>query len=343
MHLKEELIVRIVNLVGDYYQIGLNQGKELNSLPILEQLDQLRELTKNCNVQRAKKLIKDFSPNLFEELKGVSMGAGIGLEETIKLFGGYDVVFPEMGCTTLSKDGYYVRNYDFCPDMYDARLVFMNPKDGYASVGFSQQVVGRLDGMNENGLVVGLHFVNNEHSQEGFIATTIVRLILEQSANIEEAITFIKNIPHGYCYNYSITDSSGKTAIVEATPHQQVINFSYPLICTNHFESEPLKCKNKLQIQSSVKRKETLESLLTGSLSMMSVYHHFNNESSPLFFKHYKEYFGTLHTVVYSPKDLSVIIGVGGNSKPVEFSLKKYIEDDYILPKCIIGTIDQSM
>lgn len=75
MHLKEELIVRIVNLVGDYYQIGLNQGKELNSLPILEQLGQLRELTKNCNVQRAKKLIKDFSPNLFEELKGVSRGA----------------------------------------------------------------------------------------------------------------------------------------------------------------------------------------------------------------------------------------------------------------------------
>jgi len=337
----EELVVRIVELKGNYYQFGLEQGKELKSFPISEQLEQLGKLTINSNVQKAKELLKNISPNLFQELKGLAEGLDMELDKTIKLFSGYDVVFPKMGCTTLVNDGYYVRNYDFSPEMYDARLVLTNPTDGYASVGFSQQVIGRLDGMNEKGLVVGLHFVNNEYREEGFIATTIVRMLLEQCANIEEALNFITKIPHGYCYNYSITDQSGKSVVVEASPQQQIINFTNPLICTNHFESEILREKNRIGVQGSIQRKEYVNSLLKESLSQMSSYHHFNDESSPIFFKHYKEYFGTLHTVVYSPKDLSIIIGVGGNCKPMMFSLKEFKEGTLILPESIKGTINQ--
>jgi predicted choloylglycine hydrolase len=337
----EELVVRIVELKGNYYQFGLEQGKELKSLQLVEQLDLLRKLTTNSNVEKAKEILANVAPNLFQELKGLAEGLDLPIDTTIKLFSGYDVVFPKMGCTTLVNDGYYVRNYDFSPEMYDARLVWTKPINGYVSVGFSQQVIGRLDGMNEKGLVVGLHFVNNEHSNEGFIATTIVRMLLEQCANIEEALTFITTIPHGYCYNYSITDPSGKSVIVEASPQQQMINFTNPLICTNHFESEVLKEKNRIGLQGSVKRKEAVSSLLANNLSAMSAYLHFNNGSSPLFFKHYKEYFGTLHTVVYSPKDLSMIIGVGENCKPMMFSLKEYMKGTLNLPENVKGIIYQ--
>ncbi|MFE8697698.1 C45 family autoproteolytic acyltransferase/hydrolase [Cytobacillus sp. FJAT-53684] len=339
----EELVVRIVELRGDYYQFGLEQGKEIMSLPILNQMNQLLELTINSNSQRAKEIVKNVSPKLFQELKGLAEGLNRPLDSIIKLFSGYDVVFPKMGCTTLVNDGYYVRNYDFSPVMYDARLVITNPTDGYVSVGLSQQVIGRLDGMNEKGLVVGLHFVNNEHRGEGFIATTIVRMLLEQCANIEEALTFITSIPHGYCYNYSITDPSGKSVIVEASPQQQITHFTNPLICTNHFESDVLKVKNRIEIQGSVKRKEFLRYLLRENLPPMSAYHHFNSDQSPLFFKYYKEYFGTLHTVVYSPKNLSLMIGVGENCKPMKFSLKEYMEGEVSLPKEMKGIISHSM
>ncbi|MGE7946210.1 C45 family autoproteolytic acyltransferase/hydolase [Lysinibacillus sp. NPDC093688] len=338
----EELVVRIVELRGNYYQFGLEQGRELRSLPILEQFEQLGKLNLNSNVQKAKEILKTVSPNLFQELIGLAAGLDMDIDHTIKLFSGYDVAFPQMGCTTLVNDGYYVRNYDFSPEMYDSRLVWTNPTDGYASVGFSQQIIGRLDGMNEKGLIVGLHFVNNEYREEGFIATTIVRMLLEQCANIEEALNLITNIPHGYCYNYSITDQSGTSVIVEASPQQQVINFTNPLICTNHFQSEILREKNRIGVQGSIKRKDYVSSLLSESLSPMSTYHRFNDESSPLFFKHYKEYFGTLHTVVYSPKDLSIIIGVGGNCKPKMFSLKDYKEGTLILPEYMKGTINHS-
>lgn len=322
-----------MELRGDYYQFGLEQSKKLMSTPLFGQMNT------HVNSLKAKEILNRISPKLFQELKGLAAGMEMDLDSIIRCYSGYDVTFPKMGCTALIHDGYYVRNYDFSPELYDARLVFSNPIDGYASVGFSQQIIGRLDGMNEKGLVVGLHFVNNEHKEEGFIATTIVRILLEQCGDITEAIRLITNIPHGYCYNYSITDQSGKSAIVEASPERQVVKFINPLICTNHFESEVLREKNGKGIQGSVRRKGYVNSLLAEELSLMSVYRHFNDGDSPLFFKHYKEYFGTLHTVIYSPKDLSLIVGIGENSEPMMFSLKAFMDGTIILPKSITGMI----
>lgn len=343
MYKNEVLVVRVVDLIGSHYQFGLKQSEEVMTLPLLEKMSLLQETASYSNTKKAMEIIKDVSPNLFQELQGLAEGLNMPLDTIIKLYSGYDIAFPEMGCTAFVHDGYYVRNYDFSPELYDARLVFSNPTDGYASVGFSQQLIGRLDGMNEKGLVVGLHFVNNNYKEEGFIATTIVRMLLEESGNIEEAIDLITNIPHGYCYNYSITDQSGRSVVVEASPQKQVINFANPLICTNHFESEVLREKNRMEIQGSVKRKEYVSSLLAEELSPISVYRHFNNGNSPIFFKHYKEYFGTLHTVVYSPKDLNLIIGVGENSEPMMFPLKKYMEGTLILPENLKGRINQDI
>lgn len=338
----EELMIRVVELQGSSFNWGLKQSEEIKSTQLLKQLSFLENLTSNSNGKKAKEILKVISPNLLEELRGLAEGLEMELDTIIRLYSGYDVSFPSMGCTAFINDDFYVRNYDFSPELYDARLVFSNPIDGYASVGFSQQVIGRLDGMNEKGLVVGLHFVNNQHKAEGFIATTIVRMLLEQCGCIKEAIDLISTIPHGFCYNYSMTDQSGKGVIVEASPQKQFVNFGNPLICTNHFESETLQEKNKKEIQGSIKRKEYISSVLTEKLSPITAYLHFNDGNSPLFFKYYKEYFGTLHTVVYSPKDLSLIIGVGENCEPIMLSLRKYLDGTINLPKVMKGRINQT-
>lgn len=280
----EELIVSVVDLMGSSYELGLKQGEEIKTTQLIKQLGFLENLTANSNVKKAKEILKTISPNLLEELGGLAKGLEMELDTIIRLYSGYDVTFPSMGCTTFINDDYYVRNYDFSPELYDARLVFSNPIVGYASVGFSQQVIGRLDGMNEKGLVVGLHFVNNQHGAEGFIATTSVRMLLEQCGCIKEAIDLISTIPHGFCYNYSITDQSGRGVVVEASPEKQFVNFGNPLMCTNHFESKNLQEKNMKEIQRSIKRKEYMSSLLTEELSPIAAYSHFNDGNSPLFF-----------------------------------------------------------
>ncbi|WP_332650842.1 C45 family peptidase [Lysinibacillus sp. 54212] len=337
------LVVRIVELQGNNFAFGLQQSEEIIHTHLIKQHGFLKNLSAHSNVKKAKALLQVHSPNILEELGGLAKGLDMELGTIIRLYSGYDVDFPTMGCTAYINNDYYVRNYDFSPELYDARLVFSNPINGYASVGFSQQVIGRLDGMNEKGLVVGLHFVNNEHKGEGFLATTIVRILLEQCCSIKEAIELISTIPHGFCYNYSITDLSGEGVVVEATPEKQVVHFNNPLICTNHFEAEVLQRKNREDVQGSIKRKEYLGSILTEKISPITAYQHFNDGNSPLFFKYYKEYFGTLHTVVYLPKELSVIIGVGENCKPIKLSLRKYLDGTNNLPKVIKGRINQKV
>jgi predicted choloylglycine hydrolase len=262
----KELTVKIVQLNGSHYQFGLEQSKEIMSSPFYIQMNMLREMNSFSNSKKAEELLQTISPNLFEELKGLAAGLDMQLDEIIKIYSGYDVVFPDMGCSAFATDDYYVRNYDFSPELYDARLVFSNPTDGYASVGFSQQITGRLDGMNEKGLVVGLHFVNNRQKAEGFISTAILRMLLEQCENVEEAVNLITNVPHGYCFNYSLMDRSGRSVIVEASPQKQVVTFTNPLICTNHFESKELKEMNRVEIQGSVIRKEYIKGLVDKNL-----------------------------------------------------------------------------
>lgn len=339
--MNEKFSVRIVDLQGDYFEFGKVQGEEIKNSLLFEKLKKLASENNHSNVRKAEELLEQFSPNVLEEIAGLQ--ASLELEkDTAMQFSGYDIVFPKMGCTTLVTDGAYIRNYDFSPMLYDARLVLTNPDNGYATVGFSQQIIGRLDGMNEKGLVVGLHFVNNEERAEGFFATTIVRMLLEQCANIEEAIQFITTVPHGYCYNYSITDRSGKSIIVEAAPDRQMIIDADPLVCTNHFETESLRDwnRNDVQLQGSLARKRHVHALLKQDYTTTELFHHFNDGESPLFFHHYREFFGTLHTVVYVPETLSVMIGIGQNSQPLEFSLEKHIEGTIQLPRYLEGQIE---
>lgn len=336
---KEKLIVNVVELKGDAYQIGITQGKEIIGRPqFTGQLIELTKMTEHVDAVKSKGLLQRMSPNLLRELEGMAEASGMDFDSVIQLYSGYDLAFPQMGCTALVQNGYYIRNYDFSPDMYDGRLVFSQPKDGYCSVGFSQHVIGRLDGMNEKGLVVGLHFVNDEHREEGFLSTTIVRMLLDQCANVKEALDMIAMIPHGYCYNFSMSDPSGMNVVVEASPQRIVTRQMDQLICTNHFVSETIRKMNKKTIEDSKKRMEYV-GLMNKSMTPLSAYHQFNDENSPLFYHHYKEYFGTLHTVVYSPESLKMIIGVGANCTPIQFSLKEYMEGSLKLPETLEGYI----
>jgi len=325
-----------MELKGKMYEIGRKQGIALKSNA---KWKQQTELQTNGDMLEARTQIEKVSPSLLNEIEGLAAGMNIDVDTAMQLFGGYDIQMPFMGCTTLSNNSFYVRNYDFSDALYDARLVLLNSDNSYASIGFSQQITGRLDGMNEKGLVIGLHLVNEKVSQKGFLATTICRMVLEQCADIYEAISLIKQVSHQYCVNFSIMDREGNNAAVEVSPEQQVVYKRTPLICTNHFESKQLNEKNRAFIQGSLHRKNYLEALEKENVTPISAYHIFNDEESPLFFKDYKEYFGTLHTVVYCPKDQSIVAGIGGNGDPYFLSLTDWLKGKEKLPCILEGEI----
>jgi predicted choloylglycine hydrolase len=119
----EELVIKVIELKGSYYQIGFEQGRQLKSKILADVNDLDRVSNIKFQFMKAKKLLEKFSPNLLKELRGLAKGSNMSLHAAIERYSGYDVSFPKMGCTTLVQDSYYVRNYDFSPTIYDDLFV----------------------------------------------------------------------------------------------------------------------------------------------------------------------------------------------------------------------------
>ena len=97
---------------------------------------------------------------------------------------------------------------------------------------------------NEKGLSMGYNLINRMSSDTGFICNMIGRILLETCANVEEAISLLKEIPHRRSFSYVLLDQTGKSIVVEASPREVIIHQSN--ICTNHFEV--LTHENRYQI-----------------------------------------------------------------------------------------------
>lgn len=323
---EEVLKVSVLNIVGTDFQKGRQMGREFKKTSTCTEIEAIKAFGNGVDAEKARSALSEFVPHLLEEMAGFAEGMDWELESVLKSFSGFDIELPPMGCTALvDHSGKYYRNYDFHHKLYDGRIFINHSEDHYTSIGFSQHRLGRLDGMNEKGLVVGLHFVNSERGGRGFVAPIIVRMLLDLCSNLDEACEFLQVLPHKYCYNYSMTDASGKSIIVETSPQGCNAIKESPLACTNHFRSEAMRGWNRQNIIGSMNRWHYANQLLEPFLKPREMFQHFNQPTSPLFFKDYNHFFGTLHSVVYSPKELTATISIGAKCEPRILSLEKII------------------
>lgn len=121
----------------------------------------------------------------------------------------------------------------------------MQARGSYASVGSSELLTGHLDGMNQHGLITGLHLVRMSPRFPGLSCVLIVRLILDQCSTTAEAITLLRQLPLAMQYNYSLLDASGVAAVVEAAPGSVAVRAGPWLACTNHLQSTLLRPWNR--------------------------------------------------------------------------------------------------
>ncbi len=135
------------------------------------------------------------------------------------------------------------RNFDW--DNHPALLLFTDPPGRYASVsmvdisylgysksdapdknpgGLMQSPLLPFDGMNEQGLAVGMMAVPaadgpDDPQKQTVGSLLIIRLMLDHANNVEEAIAVFKNFnidfQGGPPLHYFITDRSGRSAVVE--------------------------------------------------------------------------------------------------------------------------------
>lgn len=328
---------------GNHYDYGVAQAKWLQSTKMLENREKewrVRRPRFDININETKKIYQQFAPQIWEELMGIQDTLKMPLEQVLLNYGHYRVYAKDSGCSVFLGKNFMVRNYDYNPATYDGRFSLFQPTDGgYAQIGPTSRVTGKMDGMNEHGLSMGYNFMHRKKPGDGFVCYMIGRLILECCKNIDEAVSLLKEIPHRSSFSYILMDASNNSIIVEATPRSVVTKEN--ILCTNHFEV--LTHENRNYIKESVERYNRIENITNENLPLETAFEYFNNPDYEIYSKLFRSWSGTIHTSAYIPEQLEVKFALGENGYIHTFKFNEWLQGKPLESLYVTGEIDSDI
>lgn len=219
--------------------------------------------------------IQKYSPDLWEELVGLSLGADISMEQAVMLqvrreLVGFKKVPTTGDCTTFV----HRRRDDFvCGQTIDlsggmeAEVSALRVMPGHGRIGCTLMsftgLIGYL-GMNDAGLCIGLNLVLGGEWSSGMPGYMIIRHLLDKACNAEEALSILRSLPLASSRSLTLADAE-QTLVVEYVP-QQVSHWRMDqCVHANHFLDpgfNQLDCLNPFAYTSSVRRMASCQSRL---------------------------------------------------------------------------------
>ncbi|MCA1055673.1 C45 family autoproteolytic acyltransferase/hydrolase [Rossellomorea aquimaris] len=330
----------IIQFRGSHYDFGYMQGEAIRDSITVRNRDNQWKVRKprfSIDVNETKEVITRFAPGIWDELLGLQEALEWPMEKVLQEFGGYRVDYERSGCSILTGDNYLIRNYDYHPKTYEGRYVFYQPTDtGYAMIGPSQRVTGRMDGMNEKGLAIGYNFMHRKNPGDGFICCMIGRLVLESAASVEEAVDLLKEIPHRHSFSYIVHDKSSQTFIIETSPRGVRVRQSNA--CTNHFEM--MVEENRNHLVDSKRRLAIMEKERENHNDVMDAFRLLNDRDRGVFSDLYGSWAGTIHTSAYLPSEMKAWFALGGDREPIVFDFAEWMKGEDVALDRITGEVD---
>lgn len=323
----QEVKSDIMTFRGSHFDLGIKTAQWLKQTPLLENRE--REWKKriprfDIDVNETYSIFQTYAPEIWEELLGMQEILNLPTKQMILNFGHYRFTdLNESGCTVFQGKDYMVRNYDYHPATYDGRYLLYQPNDGgLAQIGPTSRVTGRMDGMNEAGLVMGYNFMHRKHPANGFVCYMVGRLVLEYCKDVKEAIQFLKELPHRSSFSYILMDKHLNHAIVEITPRS--FDVRYDKVCTNHFEI--LTHENRNYTKESKERLARTISQTSEDIDKYTAFKLFNDPKYNIYSKLFKSWSGTIHTSMYEPKHLKAWMTLGENRPPLSIDFQSWLD-----------------
>lgn len=326
---------------GTHYDFGYLQGQQLKNSPILPNREkQWRPREKRhfiVDPEISMNMLRQFAPQVLDEIQGLADALELNITDAFRKFGGYYLELTRSGCSIFTDNEFFVRNYDSHPRGYEGRYIFYQPTDrGYAFMGPTMQITGRIDGMNEKGLVIGYNFTHTKKSADGFLCSMIARLVLETCANTDEAVVLLKEIPHRHSFSYVVQDQRGIPYVIEASPRNVAVRQSN--VCTNHFHM--LHEENRYRQEESLQREQNIINKQQSISKPYEAFKIMNSLNEGIASTKYDASAGTIHTSVYLPKELKAMFVIGLDRKPVIFDFNKWLQGENINITKIKGELD---
>jgi predicted choloylglycine hydrolase len=262
-----------VTLRGSYEEMGRQQGRFLKGLTLPRPDQKMLRLAKQCE-----EVMAQYAPELLDEMRGLAEAAELDYETLATLtltalFEPGDVprcsvlaVAPERTADGRPIAG---RNYDYFHDVSEesATTYCTCPEGRYASLGDCDIWVGREDGLNEAGLVVGMAAAFLPGLKPGLTFWFIVRLLLDRCATVDEGLELVTNVPHAQSRTYLLADRSGQAVAVEASVEGTELRYPEDglLVMTNHAVCPAWVGKESFVPPDSHPRYNRLRELLGGN------------------------------------------------------------------------------
>lgn len=325
---------------GSHYDYGLEQGKLLRQTHYMDNrnYEWIKRRPKfSLDFEETKALYMYFAPHIWEEIMGLQEALQLTDRNVLLNLAHYRVSPRDSGCSVYLDDDIFIRNYDYHPNTYDGIYKLFQPDQGYAHIGPTSRVTGRMDGMNTHGLVMAYNFMNRKQPSDGFTCFIIGRFILELCRTAEEARQLLLDLPHRGGFSYIIQDKDNHSFLAETSARGLAFRDAH--ICTNHYES--LTDENRRYLVDSKERLDILETLDGPSKSELLEL--FTDRRHGLFVDNYKSWAGTIHTSAYDRQNLTAMIKLGENGPLHEFDFSRWIHGESMDQDVIHGYLDTDL
>lgn len=260
----------VVESTNDNDKAEMNETEDYTSIPLTSEIKELEEGFFAVRYEG------DYGFDEFIKQGGASSDSEVVAYLSEHLLSGLDLGFlgDVFGCSTIAATGFegealFGRNFDW--NTCEAMVVASVPENGYASIStvnmdFITQGAGGgvgmalrldevrtlaalyapLDGMNEAGLAVSVNMIqdsasiNQDTEKPDITTTTAVRLLLNQAATVDEALTLLEQYDLHASMNmmihFALADKTGRSVVVEYIDNEMVVTDT-PVV-TNFYLAE---------------------------------------------------------------------------------------------------------
>ncbi len=314
----KEVQFRHATFQGTSYEIGRKQAEMIQRYypGEIDFLFNGNQFTRPLSPEKLKAVIGLFDrycPYLNEEIRGFADYFHKSPEEVIYysfsgVVKGQCSQFAVLPQGTADGKAYAGRSYEWDADD-DKRLLTVKADGLYVHLGFSMLLFGRYDGMNEKGLYVtmtnGAPLVTPV--EEGLRFWAIIRILLAQCANVDEAVEMIKRLPVSSFVCLAVTDRNHQATLIEIANDVKTIKRinrstdSGYLCSANHYTLPEMQVHVRNRMQHSIDRYgamvKVLESGPVDKAALMKLLSSKMPEGMACHF--YNEGLGTLWSVLY--------------------------------------------
>jgi len=272
--------------------------------------------------------VERICPGLNEEIQGFGDACGVPIFKAFHYMASSAAVG---GCShmvvnpSISENGhvYVGRNYELNPNDEDLCLYTTRIRGKANHVGFSTLFMGRLDGINEHGVVITISAGVNppeREKQQGFDFWIFTRAVLDRCRSVNDALKLFNETPLSCYTNFLIADPSGDAVLIEtAGSHKAVQRISRDepaLISNNHYCLPEMQSDNLgRDLTFSTCRREAIQNWVTANQPHITpeLIKHILMKEYPngCFCPYYNQGIGTLWSMVFDATEKSVQLTFG--------------------------------